>query len=253
MGLPKIAVPEYSLKLPSDGKEVKYRPFLVKEEKLLLMAMETENEKEIMNATKNVITSCVFGDIDVPNMPTFDVEYIFLWLRAKAKGEIIDLKYTCPKCAATIPVSFNIEDIKVTKEEKHSSKVEITDELGVVLKYPNMSVQVQIDQFDEKISDVEKIFQTVLLCIDYIYDKENMYSSKDHTEKEMYEFLESLTDEQFQKLSVFFETMPKLQHKVTLECKGKVKVKTKDDTKKKEKACGYKEDIMLEGLHSFFA
>ena len=179
MGLPKIAVPEYSLKLPSDGKEVKYRPFLVKEEKLLLMAMETENEKEIMNATKNVITSCVFGDIDVPNIPTFDVEYIFLWLRAKAKGEIIDLKYTCPKCAATIPVSFNIEDIKVTKEEKHSSKVEITDELGVVLKYPNMSVQVQIDQFDEKISDVEKIFQTVLLCIDYIYDKENMYSVKE--------------------------------------------------------------------------
>ena len=188
MGLPQLTIPEYTLKLPSDGKEITYRPFLVKEEKLLLIAMESEDEEQILRATKRVIQSCVHQNLDVDNMPTFDFEYVFLWLRAKAKGEIIDLKYTCPECAATIPVSFNIEDIKVTKEEKHSSKVEITDELGVVLKYPNMSVQVQIDQFDEKISDVEKIFQTVLLCIDYIYDKENMYSSKDHTEKEMYDF-----------------------------------------------------------------
>lgn len=247
MGLPKIAVPEYSLKLPSNGKEVKYRPFLVKEEKILLIAMESEDEKEMLNATKNVIKNCVFGDIDIDNLPTFDIEYIFLWLRGKAKGEEINLNYKCPQCQNEIPVSFNIEDVEVKKQEEHTNKIEITENLGVVMKYPNMALQVKMDNIkDEK--EIDKIFKTVLLCMDYIYDTENTYSSKDHTENELIDFLESLTDEQFQKVAKFFETMPKLKHEVKLECKNKVK----GEGKKKDKICGYKEELVLEGLQSFF-
>jgi hypothetical protein len=248
MGLPKIVVPEYSLILPSTGEEIKYRPFLVKEEKILLIAMESEDEKQIMDATKNVIKNCIFGDINIDEMPTFDIEYIFLWLRGKAKGEEINLKYKCPQCENELPVSFNIEDIKVKKNDEHSNKININENLGVVMKYPNMSLQVKIDNMKD-ISDIDKIFKTVLLCIDYIYDAEKTYSTKDHTAAEMEEFLESLTDDQFQKISKFFETMPKLKHEVKLECKNKVK----GEGKKKDKECGYKEDMTLEGLQSFFA
>ena len=248
MGLPKIAVPEYQLTLPSTGKDIKYRPFLVKEEKLLLIAMEGQNEKEILTAVQNVISACVLEDIDVNTLPMFDIEYIFLWLRAKSKGEIIDLKYTCPTCKGSIPVGFNIEDIKMHYDEKHSTKIELTNDLGVVFKYPNVALQKKISELPDDLTQIDMIFKTVFLCVDYIYDGETTYSSKDHTEKEMMDFLESLTDEQFQKLSVFYETMPKLKHELKLECKNKVK----QEGKKKDKVCGYTEDLTLEGLASFF-
>ena len=249
MGLPTITVPKYSLHLPSSGDEIKYRPFLVKEEKLLLIAMESEDEKQIMEATKTVINNCVFGDIDVDTMPLFDIEYIFLWLRAKAKGELVELKYNCPECENIIDISFNIEDVKVKKIEKHTNKIELTDSLGVVLKYPNMTIQSKLDKFNDE-SDIEKIFKTIQYCIDFIYDAEATYPAKDHTEKELKDFLESLTDAQFQKIAKFFEEVPALKHTVTLECKKKIKG---DDKKKsKPKICGYKEDVVLEGLASFF-
>ena len=248
MGLPKIAVPEYQLTLPSTGKDIKYRPFLVKEEKLLLIAMEGKDEQEILTAVQNVISACVLEDIDVNTLPMFDIEYIFLWLRAKSKGEIIDLKYTCPTCKGPIPVGFNIEDIKMHYDEKHSTKIELTNDLGVVFKYPNVALQKKISELPDDLTQIDMIFKTVFLCVDYIYDGETTYSSKDHTEKEMMDFLESLTDNQFQKLSVFYETMPKLKHEIKLECKNKVK----QEGKKKDKVCGYTEDLTLEGLASFF-
>ena len=248
MGLPRIAVPEYSLILPSTGNELKYRPFLVKEEKILLLAMESDDSKEVITATKNVIKNCVFGEIDVDTLPTFDIEYIFLWLRGKAKGEQVELKYKCPTCTGDIPVSFNIEEVEIKKNEEHSNKIDINESLGVVMKYPNMSLQVKLDNLKD-ITAIDKIFKTILWCIDYLYDNEKMYSSKDHTTAEMEEFLESLTDEQFQKISKFFETMPALKHEVQLECTNKVK----GEGKKKDKICGYKEDMTLEGLQSFFA
>ena len=248
MGLPRVTVPEYSLKLPSNKKEIKYRPFLVKEEKLLLIAMEGKKEDEILDAVKQVIENCIIGDVNVNTLPMFDIEYIFLWLRAKSKGEVIELKYTCPKCEGQVPVGFNIEDVKMHYDKGHSTKVEITDQLGVVLKYPDVELQKQIANLPEDLSEIDMIFKTVLMCIDYIYDGETVYSNKDHTEKEMMDFLESLTDEQFQKLSVFYETMPKLKHTIKLECKNKVK----GEGKKKDKVCGYTEDLELEGLASFF-
>ena len=248
MGLPRIAVPEYSLKLPSNGKEIKYRPFLVKEEKILLIAMESEDEQQIATASKNVIKNCIYADIDVDSLPIFDVEYIFLQLRSRAKGERIELKYNCPKCESEILVSFNIDEITVKKEEGHDAKIQLSDELGVVMKYPNMILQTEIEKTKDD-NQVEQLFKTIRICIDYIYDTEKMYSNKDHTEVEMTDFLESLTDEHFQKISKFFETMPRLKHKVKLECKNKVK----GEGKKKDKECGYTEDMTLEGLQSFFA
>ena len=248
MGLPTIAVPEYTLTIPSTKKEVKYRPFLVKEEKILLLAMESEKTEEIITATKTIIENCVYGDFDVDEMPTFDIEYIFLQLRGKAKGEVLDLKYKCPKCEGEIPININIDDIEVIQQDKeHTKDIKITEELGVMMKYPNLSLQTKITQEENK-PEVERLFKTMTACIDYIYDKETTYPSKDHTEKEMTDFLESLTDSQFQKIAKFFETSPILKHNVELHCKHKVKGKGKE-----KKECGYKEQITLEGLNSFFA
>ena len=249
MGLPTIAVPEYTLTIPSSGKEVKYRPFLVKEEKILLLAMESEKTEEIITATKTIIENCIYGDIDVEEMPTFDIEYIFLQLRAKAKGEVLDLNYKCPKCELEIPIAINIDDIKIIKNDKeHTKDIKLTEELGVMMKYPNLSLQSKIAQKEDGSKpEIEALFETMTACIDYIYDKETTYPSKDHTEKEMTDFLESLTDEQFQKLSKFFETSPALRHEVELHCKHK------SPKSKGKKECGYKEKITLEGLNSFFA
>ena len=249
MGLPTIAVPEYTLTIPSSGKEVKYRPFLVKEEKILLLAMESENTEEIITATKTIIGNCVYGDINVEEMPTFDVEYIFLQLRAKAKGEILDLKYKCPKCELEIPITINIDDITVQQNKEHTKDIKLTEELGVMMKYPNLSLQTKIAQTTDGKPEIEGLFETMTACIDYIYDKETTYPSKDHTEKEMTDFLESLTDTQFQKMSKFFETSPALRHEVELNCQNKSKVPKGE----KKKECGYKEKVTLEGLNSFFA
>ena len=249
MGLPTIAVPEYTLTIPSTGKEVKYRPFLVKEEKILLLAMESEKTEEIIIATKTIIDNCIYGDINVDEMPTFDVEYIFLKLRAKSKGEVLELKYKCPKCESEIPISINIDDIKVIQQDKeHTKDIKLNEDLGIMMKYPNLSLQTKIAQAPDDKPEIEGLFDTMTACIDYIYDKETTYPSKDHTEQEMTTFLESLTDNQFQKLAKFFETSPSLKHDIELHCKNKVKGKGKE-----KKECGYKEKITLEGLNSFFA
>ena len=253
MGLPTIAVPEYTLTIPSTKKEVKYRPFLVKEEKILLLAMESEKTEEIITATKTIIENCVYGDINVEEMPTFDIEYIFLQLRAKAKGEVLDLKYKCPKCELEIPININIDDIKViTNDKEHTKDIKLTEELGVMMKYPNLSLQSKIAQAATDKPEIEGLFETMTACIDYIYDKETTYPAKDHTEQEMITFLESLTDEQFRKISNFFETSPAPKHSVELHCKNKVKEEKKEGTKGK-KLCNYKEKLTLEGLNSFFA
>jgi len=245
MGLPTIAVPEYELILPSTEKKIKYRPFLVKEEKILLIALESEDQTNILNAIKTIIDACVYSDtLKASEMPTFDLEYIFLQLRAKSKGEVIDLKYECPKCKTELKIQLNTDNIMVTKQDGHTNTIELTEELGVVMKYPTIEMQHMIqDIHEQKKSEVEGLFSLVTKCIDYIYDKDNTYPLKDHTEKEVNDFIDSLTDAHFQKISKFFETMPVLQHKFELNC-------TK---KKKDKICSYKETITLSGLQSFFA
>ena len=244
MGSPTIAVPEYTLTIPSTKKEIKYRPFLVKEEKILLLAMETEDQKQIINATKTIIKNCVFGDIDVDTLATFDIEYIFLQLRGKAKGEDIELKYKCPKCENDIPVNVNTDEVQVTFKDEHTDNIKLTDQLGVMMKYPNIDSQLKISEQKDK-PEIEALFDTIVDSIDCIYDNDTTYASKDHTEKEMTDFLESLTDEQFQKISKFFETMPAIRHQIKLNCTGKIKGKSK-------KSCDYVEEVTLEGLNSFF-
>ena len=248
MGLPTIAVPQYTLTVPSSKQEVKFRPFLVKEEKILLLAMESEKTEEIILATKTIIENCVYGDIKVEDLPTFDMEYIFLQLRAKAKGEIIELQYKCPKCKSEIPVTIPIDDIKVIEKDDHTNDIKLTEDLGVIMKYPNMAIQTKISETIKDKPEIEGLFDTMIACIDYIYDKETTYPSKDHTTQELLTFLESLTDGQFQQLAKFFETSPTLKHDIELHCKNKGKASKGE----KKKECGYKENITLEGLDSFF-
>jgi hypothetical protein len=251
MGLPTIAVPQYTLTVPSSGEALKFRPFLVKEEKILLIAMESENQTQIIDATKEIIQNCVYGDINVESMPIFDLEFIFLQLRGKAKGEEIDLKYKCPKCEEEIPILINIDDVQVQKQPEHTNNIKLTDDLGVMMKYPSIILQNQIENLSDKQNKIEALFLTIIKCIDCIYDNENTYPAKDHTEKEMTDFIESLTDAQFQKIAKFFDTMPKLKHEIELHCTNKIKGKVKGKVKE-TKVCGYKEPVVLEGLASFF-
>jgi hypothetical protein len=247
MGLPTIAVPTYTLKLPSTDEELSFRPFLVKEEKLLLIAMEIGEKGGIVQSTKDIVKNCVYGDIDVNTMPAFDLEYVFLQLRGKAKGEVLELKYKCPKCEGEIPLNVNLDDIKVIKHKDHSKTIKLDENIGVVMKYPDLLLQDMLEKIAVEKTQIESLFETVTHCIDYIYDAETTYAVKDSTPTEISDFIESLTDAQFKKIAHFFETMPALKHEVKLICPQKVKGKSKEG-----KSCGYTENLVLEGLGSFF-
>jgi hypothetical protein len=175
-----------------------------------------------------------------------------LQLRGKAKGEVLELKYKCPKCEGEIPLNVNLDDVKVIKTKGHTKTIDIDGNIGVVMKYPDLIIQEEIEAVAKSESQVVGLFKTITRCIDYIYDADNTYPSKDHTPKEMDDFVESLTDEQFQKMAKFFETMPALKHEVELICPQKVKSKNGKTNKKQDKPCGYTEKIKLEGLGSFF-
>ena len=243
MSLPRIATPKYELTLPSSNKIVHYRPFLVKEEKILLLALESEDEPQIMNAVTDIINNCVTEDVDAKNLAMFDLEYIFLQLRAKSKGEDLSLEMPCGKCGTAIPFTLNLLDVKVIHTEGHTNKIELTDNVGVIMKYPSIKLK---EGLDNDATEVENIFASLIGSLDSIWDKDSIYAAKDHTKKEMNDFLESLTDTQFQNLAEFFSTAPVLKHSVDLQCKNK------SPKSKGKKECGYKEKKVLEGLNSFF-
>ena len=243
MALPTIAVPKYQLKIPSSGKEVSYRPFLVKEEKILLIAMESDKEEEMTTAIKDIIHNCVYEDLDVKNMPMFDIEYIFLQLRAKSKGEIVDLSFECGKCKKPISIQVDLSKIEITKTEGHNIKIPLSDDVGVIMKYPSMDIQKVISKEN---SDVENVFTTISFCIESIWDKETVYASKDHTREELNEFMESLPDDSFKKIQNFFDTVPVLKHELELKCTSK------NGKSKNASICGWKGTETLEGLGSFF-
>ena len=243
MALPTIAVPKYQLKIPSSGKEISYRPFLVKEEKILLIAMESEKEEEMTKAISDIINNCVHEDLDVNRMPMFDVEYIFLQLRSKSKGEMVDMSFECGKCKKPIDVHIDVSKIEVTRTEGHDCKIPLTDDVGIIMRYPSMQIQQIVNR---EISDVENIFATISFCIESIWDKETVYSTKDHTKEELNDFMESLPDESFTKLQKFFDTIPVLKHDVALKCTSK------NGKGKNASVCGWKDKKTLEGLGSFF-
>ena len=238
MPLPKIATPTYSLVLPSTEKEINYRPFLVKEEKLLVLALESEDTKQITTAIKAVIKSCIqTKGIKVELLPTFDIEYLFLNIRGKSVGESLDVNIICPDDEKTnVPVTIDLDEIKVKKTEGHSNKVKLDNTLMMELKYPSLDEFIK-SNFDFKDENaMEQSFNLIASCIDKIYNEEEVWVAADCTKKEIKEFLESMNSSQFKKIEEFFTTMPKLSHTIKV---------TNPNTK-------VESEVVLEGLASFF-
>ena len=240
MPLPKIATPSYELELPSTGKTIKYRPFLVKEEKLLVIALESEDMKQITNAIKAVIRACVLTKgIKVETLPTFDIEYLFLNIRGKSVGEDIVVNITCPDDEKTqVTTNINLDDIKVKKPEGHSNQIKLDNDLMMELKYPSLNefIKNNFDPNDLSKNPMEQSFDLVGSCIDKIYNQDEVWAAADCTKKEISEFLDSMNSSQFKEVENFFESMPKLSHTVKI---------TNPNTK-------VESDIVLEGLASFF-
>ena len=239
MPLPKISTPTYHLELPSTGKEIQYRPFLVREEKLLVLALESEDTKEITTAIKNVIRACIkTKEIKVEELPTFDIEFLFLNIRGKSVGEEIEVNILCPDDGETYAkVSIAIDEIEVQRNESHDKTIQIDDELSMDMKYPSLDQFIK-NNFDfSESSGLDQSFDLVAACIDKIYNEEEVWDSAETSQKEMVEFLDQMNSSQFKKIEQFFETMPKLSHEVEI---------VNPNTKVKSK-------VLLEGLASFFA
>ena len=238
MPLPKIATPTYSLEIPSIKKEIKYRPFLVKEEKILIIAMESEDPKQIAEALKTVIRNCIITrGIKVEELSIFDIEYIFLNVRGKSVGEDVDILLTCPDDGTTqVPVTVNLDDIAVVVKSEHSRDIKLDDTLILRMKYPSMKEFIK-NNFSNGGMSVDDTFEMIVSCIEQIYSEEESWSASDSTKKELEEFLEQLTSQQFKEIEKFFDTMPKLSHTISI----------------KNPNTGVESDITLEGLTSFFA
>ena len=244
MPLPRIETPKYELTIPSSGKVVKYRPFLVKEEKILLIAMESEDEDQMSNAIEEIITNCVFDpDLDVSKLALFDVEYIFLQLRLKSKGEEVNLSFECEQCKTSVPVTLNLMDVKVIKTEGHENNIKLSNNIGVIMGYPSINLKSKINADN---TEVENIFQSLVFCLESIYDEETVYNAKDQTEQEIMDFFESLPEKEFEKIQNFFTTLPVLKHDLEIKCSAQ------SGKGKSKKKCGYTQTKTLEGLQSFF-
>jgi hypothetical protein len=238
MPLPKIATPTYELELPSTGQVIKYRPFLVKEEKLLVLALESEDPKQITTAIKTVIKNCIeTKGIKVESLPTFDIEYLFLNIRGKSVGEEIEVNIICPDDDDTgVPTKINIDDIKVTKNPDHSKQIKIDDSIMMEMGYPSLDQFIK-NNFDlSGDNTMDKSFELVASCIDKIYTEDEVWSASDVTKKELVDFLDQMNSSQFKEVEKFFDTMPKLTHTVHV----------------KNPNTGVESDVTLEGLSSFF-
>ena len=238
MPLPKISTPTYELVLPSTGKKVKYRPFLVREEKILILALESENTKQITTAIKSILKECISTrGVKVDDLPTFDIEYLFLNIRGKSVGEALDLMVTCPDDGETqVPVKIFIDEIQVQKDSKHTQDIKLDDTLTLRMKYPSLNQFIQ-NNFDFSEDDsVDASFDIISSCIDQVYNEDESWAASDCTKKELKEWVETLNTNQFKEVESFFTTMPKLSHTVKVK-NPKTKVES---------------DITLEGLTSFF-
>ena len=236
MALPTLNVPKFKMKLPSDGRTVNYRPFLVKEEKLLLLATETGSQEDIVTAIKNIITECT--DIhDIDDLPTFDIEYVFLQIRTKSVGEAVEVSVTCPDDSeTTVPVKIPLNEIKVKKDKKHKKDIKLGDDIILTMGYPSLDTFVQMN-FQEEEPTVDSVFEMAASCVKQIADAEQVYDAMDTPKEEMISFFDQLTSQQFQEVQAFFDTMPKLQHTVKV-----INPKTKVES-----------SVTLEGLSAFFA
>ena len=239
MPLPKISTPTYELELPSTGKKIEYRPFLVREEKLLVLALESQDTKQISTAIKNVIKNCIeTKGIKVEALPTFDIEYLFLNIRGKSVGEEIEVNIICPDDdRSTVLTKINVDDIQVQKNPDHNNKIKLDDTLMMEMKYPSLDQFVKSNFDLESDNNMEQSFELIASCIDKIYNEEEVWVAADVTKKELNEFLDQMNTTQFKQIEKFFETMPKLSHTVTV----------------KNPNTGVESEVVLEGLSSFFA
>ena len=237
MPLPKISTPTYELELPSTGKKIKYRPFLVKEEKILIIAMESEDERQITGAIKDVISSCIITrGVKVDQLSTFDIEYLFLNIRGKSVGEEVEVMVTCPDDGVTqVPTVINLDDIKIQKGDNHSRDIRLDDDLVLRMKYPSLNEFIKNNFSGEEVT-VDNTFELIASCVEQVYSEEESWSASDCTKKELMQFLEQLSSKQFKEIETFFETMPKLSHTV----------------KVKNPKTGVENEIVLEGLTAFF-
>jgi len=237
MALPKLGYPTYELELPSTGKTVKYRPFLVKEEKVLLLALESQDEKQVTNAVKDLLKNCVISRIKVDQLPSFDLEFLFLKIRAASIGEEITLTVTCLDDNETkVEANININEIEVFKPEGHDPKIMFDDTTGIVMKYPSMKQFIE-REFLQKDMKTDEVYDFIADSIDQIFDDEEVYDSTTTTKKEFRTFVDSMTTKQFEKVQKFYETSPKLSHKFTV-----INPNTGKDS-----------EYTIEGLQSFFA
>ena len=238
MPLPKISTPTYELELPSTGETIKYRPFLVKEEKLLVLALESEDMKQITTAIKTVIKNCIQSkNIKVETLPTFDIEFLFLNIRGKSVGEEIEVNLISPDDGETpVLVNILIDDIKVKKNEEHTNKIKVDANLMMEMKYPSLDQFIKSNFDFNSANTVDQSFDLIASCIDKIYNDEEVWDTTDVTKKEINEFLDQMNSQQFKQIEKFFETMPKLSHEVKL-----TNPKTKVES-----------TVVLEGLSSFF-
>ncbi len=240
MPLPKINTPTYELELPSTGKKVRYRPFLVKEEKILIMALESEDMKQISNSVVQILNDCILSrGVKVKDLSTFDIEYLFLNIRAKSVGEEVEVNVTCPDDGETIvQTAINIDDINVLKNPDHTDVIKLDDDLSVQMKYPSMTQFIE-NNFDyaNNRTDVDKSLEVIIACISQVYNQEESWSASDCTKKELKDFVDSMNTKQFKEVEKFFETMPKLTHTLNV----------------KNPNTDVESEVVLEGLASFFS
>lgn len=237
MALPMNNTPTYTLVLPSTGKEVKYRPFLIKEEKALLLAHQSEDPKVMVESLKGVIKSCLKDDTNVETFATFDIEYVFTQIRAKSVGEIAELLIKCDTCEdekAVAKVEIDLTKIQVAKNPEHTNKIELFDDVGILMKYPTIDLIKKLENVDN--TNLDEAFGIIVECIDAVYDSAQVYYAKEQSREELLQFLNNLSSEQFQKVQKFFETMPKMSQAVDYKCP----------------VCGKEHHKVLEGLNSFF-
>ena len=234
MALPKLNTPTYSLVLPSTGEEVKFRPFLVKEQKLLMLAQESEDNKEMLDTVVKIVSSCTFNKVDPTHSPLFDIEYVFLKLRAKSVGENVEVTLLCPDDEETYTTKkINLDKIEIEVDESHSNEIQLTEQIKLIMKYPQMSDMNQINTQDN--SQINLVFSVLKHCILEVQDGDTSYQKVDISDKDLEEFIDSFDTEQFEKIMTFFETMPKLREKVQV-------------TNPKTQVTS---EIVLEGLESF--
>tara|TARA_B100001057_G_scaffold174922_2_gene175546 strand:- start:725 stop:1444 length:720 start_codon:yes stop_codon:yes gene_type:complete len=239
MPLPKINTPTYELTLPSNNKKVKYRPFLVREEKILILALESNDPKNITNAIMEIMTDCIFTKIDLTSLPSFDIEYLFLNIRSKSVGETVDIIVTCPDDGkTTVETSVNIDSIKVKKTRGHKNIVKLDDQYFMKLKYPSMKQFIESNfDVEEASSNVNESLAMLSSCIEMVYNEEESWETDDCSPDELKDFIEQLNTKQFKDVENFFDTMPRLEHKI----------------KVKNPNTGVESDVVLEGLASFFS